>query len=147
MIHDVEVIPLQQILDERGKVMHMLRADAPHFRAFGEIYFSAVHPGVVKGWQTHTRMMRNYAVPIGKIKLVLFDDRAGSPSKGELQELYLGPDNYNLVVIPPMIWSGFKGLGSETSLVANCGSLPHDPAEVERLDLSSERIPYSWVLR
>jgi dTDP-4-dehydrorhamnose 3,5-epimerase len=146
MIHDVELVPLRQILDERGKVMHMLRADAPHFRGFGEIYFSAVHPGAVKAWQTHTRMMRNYAVPVGKIKLVLFDDRAGSRSKGELQEIYLGPDNYQLVVIPPMIWSGFKGLGTEMSIVANCASLPHDPAEAERLDPTHERIPYSWGL-
>jgi dTDP-4-dehydrorhamnose 3,5-epimerase len=144
MIHGVEVVPLRQILDERGKVMHMLRADAPHFRGFGEIYFSAVHPGRVKAWHKYRTMLRNYAVPIGKIKLVLYDDRGDSPSNGRLQEIYLGPDNYQLVIIPALIWSGFKGVGTETALVANCATLPHDPNDVERLPAVNDRIPHDW---
>src|SRR6516225_875479 len=112
MIDGVEVLPLRQILDERGKVMHMLRADAPHFKGFGEIYFSAVHPGAVKAWHLHRKTVRSYAVPIGKIKLVLFDDRQSSSSKDRVQELLLGPDNYCLVIIPPLVWSGFKGVGT-----------------------------------
>jgi dTDP-4-dehydrorhamnose 3,5-epimerase len=147
MINGVQIIPLRQILDERGKVMHMLRADAPHFRGFGEIYFSAVHPGAVKAWHIHKRMTLSYAVPVGKIKLVLYDDRPDSPSKSRLQEVYLGPDNYNLVVIPPMIWNGFKGLGSELSLVANCANLAHDPDEIDRLDPAAPQIPYDWEIK
>ena len=147
MINGVQIIPLRQILDERGKVMHMLRVDAPHFRGFGEIYFSAVHPGAVKAWHIHKRMTLSYAVPIGKIKLVLYDDRPDSPSKSRLQEVYLGPDNYNLVVIPPMIWNGFKGLGSELSLVANCANLAHDPEEIDRLDSAAPQIPYDWEIK
>jgi len=147
MIEGVEIVPLRQIPDERGKVMHMLRADAPHFRGFGEIYFSAVHPGAVKAWHLHKRMTLNYAVPFGKIKLVVFDDRAGSPTKGELQEIFLGPDSYQLVVIPPLVWNGLKGVGTETAIVANCASIPHDPAEIERLDPGSARIPYDWGIK
>src|SRR5205823_2429927 len=83
LIDGVRVIPLRQIPDERGKVMHMLRADDPHFERFGEIYFSTVYAGVVKGWHLHERMTINYAVPFGSIKLVLFDDRAGSSTRGQ----------------------------------------------------------------
>ena len=120
MIEGVQVIPLRQILDERGKIMHMLRSDAPQFTTFGEIYFSAVHPGAVKAWHIHKKMVLNYAVPHGKIKLVLYDDRANSRTRGPIDELYLGPDSYNLVVIPPFVWNGFKGIGPDTALVANC---------------------------
>jgi len=147
MIDGVAIVPLRQIPDERGKVMHMLRADAAHFRSFGEIYFSAVHPGAVKAWHVHKRMTLNYAVPFGKIKLALYDDRADSPTKGELQEIFLGPDSYQLVVIPPLVWNGFKGIGTETAIVANCASIPHDPTEIERLDPTSPRIPYDWAIR
>ena len=42
MIDGVLVKQLSQIADERGKIMHMLRADEPHFEKFGEIYFSVV---------------------------------------------------------------------------------------------------------
>jgi len=147
MIDGVQIVPLRQIVDERGKVMHMLRSDAPHFRSFGEIYFSAVHPGVVKAWHIHKRMVLNYAVPVGKIKLVLYDDRAGSPTKGEIQEIYLGPDNYNLVVIPALVWNGFKGAGPETAFVANCATIPHDPTEIERMEPADPRIPYDWDIK
>ena len=37
MINGVEIVPLSQIADERGKIMHMLRSDDPHFEKFGEI--------------------------------------------------------------------------------------------------------------
>ena len=147
MIDGVRVTPLRQIPDERGKVMHMLRADDPHFEKFGEIYFSTVYGGVIKGWHLHERMTINYAVPVGAIKLVLFDDRAGSPTKGELQELFLGDANYALVTVPPKIWNGFKGIAQPYSVVANCATIPHDPTEIERLDPASPTIPYRWDVR
>jgi dTDP-4-dehydrorhamnose 3,5-epimerase len=144
MIQDVVVTPLRQIADERGKIMHMLRSDSPAFAGFGEIYFSCVFAGAVKAWHLHKRMVRNYAVPHGRIKLVLYDDRAESATRGEIQEIFVGEEDYCLVTIPPRIWSGFQGLGSTMSIVASCASLPHDPAEGERLDPSHGSIPYVW---
>ena len=146
MIQGIEITPLKQIVDERGKVMHMLRNDSPNFAGFGESYFSCVYPGVVKGWHIHKHMTLNYAVPQGRIKLVLYDDREDSPTQGELQEIYMGPDNYCLVTISPRIWNGFKGIGTEMAIVANCASIPHDPAEIERLSPVNDRIPYDWEL-
>ena len=144
MIGGVVITPLKQIADERGKVMHMLRSDAPHFAGFGEIYFSCVYPGAIKAWHLHRRMTLNYAVPHGSIRFVLFDDRPESASRGEVMELRLGTDNYSLVTVPPLVWNGFAGIGGETAIVANCASIPHDPGEVERRDPFDPRIPYDW---
>jgi dTDP-4-dehydrorhamnose 3,5-epimerase len=142
MIDGVRITPLRQILDERGKVMHMLRRDSPGFHEFGEIYFSTVNPGAIKGWHIHKAMILNYAVPYGNIKFVLYDDRAESPTRGKVEELFLGPDNYCLVTVPPFVWNGFKGLGSTPAIVANCASIPHDPGEIDRLDPFDPTIPY-----
>lgn len=147
MIDGIIVTPLRQILDERGKVMHMLRADSPVFRQFGEIYFSSVYPGAIKAWHIHKEMTLNYAVPHGRIKFVLYDDRSASPTRGELQEIFLGPDNYCLVTVPPMIWNGFKGIGVETALVANCASIPHSADEIERKPAFDPGIPYDWQIQ
>jgi dTDP-4-dehydrorhamnose 3,5-epimerase len=147
VIDGVRVISLRQIPDERGKVMHMLRSDDPHFERFGEIYFSTVHRGVIKGWHLHERMTLNYAVPVGSIKLVLYDDREGSPTKGQVQEIFLGDGNYALVTVPPKVWNGFKGIGSPYSVVANCATIPHDPTEITRVDAFSKKIPYDWDIR
>ena len=147
MIAGVELHPLRRIPDERGRIMHMLRADAPHFRGFGEIYFSVVREGAIKAWHIHTKMWLNYACVSGMIKFVLHDDREDSPTKGETQEIFLGNDNYQLVVVPPLVWNGFKGISPGEAIVANCASIPHDPTEIARLDPFSPKIPYDWSLR
>ena len=144
MIKGVLVKTLSQIADERGKIMHMIRADEPHFEKFGEIYFSVVYPGVVKGWHIHKEMTLNYAVISGMVKLVLYDPRDNSPTKGEIQELFIGEDNYVLVKIPHGIYNGFKGMGTKPAIVANCATLPHRPDEIERLDPFTSDIPYDW---
>jgi dTDP-4-dehydrorhamnose 3,5-epimerase len=147
MIDGVQVVPLRRIPDERGTVMQMLRATDPHFTQFGEIYFSTVYRGVVKGWHRHKEMTLNYACVFGRIKLVLYDERAGSPSKGELLEVFLGPDDYALVVIPPGIWNGFKGMSDPFAIVANCATHPHDPSRSDRLDPFANHIPYRWEVK
>lgn len=146
MIDGVILTPLRQIFDERGKVMHMLREDSPVFSRFGEIYFSCTHPGVVKAWHLHKEMTLNYAVIYGEIKFVLFDDRPESPTRGEIQEFFISPENYMLVTVPPLIWNGFKSVGTNASIVANCSTLPHNPDELQRRSPNDPGIPYNWEL-
>ena len=147
MIDGVEVIPLRRIPDERGTVMHMLKATDSHYRGFGEIYFSTVYRDVVKGWHRHREMTLNYACVFGRVKLALFDEREASPTNGELVELFLGPDDYSLVVIPPEVWNGFKGMADPYAIVANASTHPHDPARSDRLDPFENHIPYDWAVR
>ena len=146
-IDGLRVTPLRRIPDERGAVFHMLREDSEGFERFGEIYFSTVYPGAVKGWHLHLEMTLNYAVPVGMIKLVCFDDREGSPTRGNLVELHVGELNYCLVTIPPLVWNGFKGEGTVPALVANCATVPHRPDEILRKDPFTDEIPYDWALR
>lgn len=147
MIEGVQITSLRQILDERGKVMHMLKVGDPAFQKFGEIYFSCVYPGAIKAWHSHKEMTLNYAVPHGNIKFVLYDGRSDSKTLGEVQELFLGPDNYCLVTVPPLVWNGFKGIGNEMALVANCATIPHTPGEIDRRDPFDPSIPYDWALK
>ena len=147
MIDGVILTPLKQIFDERGKVMHMLRTDSPIFLKFGEIYFSCTHPGVVKAWHLHKEMTLNYAVIYGEIKFVLYDDRPDSRTRGEIQEFFISPENYMLVTVPPNVWNGFKSVGNQTSIVANCATMPHAPDELERRSPDDPKIPYDWILK
>lgn len=147
MIDGVKVVPLRQIVDERGKIMHMLKATDPHFIAFGEIYFSCAWPGTIKAWHVHQTMTVNNAVISGRAKLVMFDLRDGSPTNGELQEVFLGEDNYVLVQIPPGIANGYKAYGDKLVILANAGTEPHDPTEMLRVSFDSPDIPYDWDLR
>lgn len=146
-IEGVVITPLRQIADERGKIMHMLRADDAHFKAFGEIYFSCIERGAIKAWHIHREMTLNYACVSGKIKFVLVDLRPDSPTKGNLMEIFIGPETYSLVTVPPMVWNGFKGIAEGTSIVANCTDIPHRADEIDRMDPFDPTIPYDWAIK
>jgi dTDP-4-dehydrorhamnose 3,5-epimerase len=147
MIEGVRVIPLRRIPDERGTILCMLRADEPHFLQFGEIYFTTIYKGVIKGWHRHREMTLNYACIHGRIKLVIYDEREGSSTYGELMEIFLGPDHYSLVVIPPELWCGFKGMSDPYAIVANCCTHPHERERTTFLDPLDSHIPYDWALK
>ena len=147
MIQGVVLKALRRIPDERGYIMHMLRADDPEFERFGEIYFSTAYPGAIKAWHLHKKMTLNYAVIHGEIKCVLFDDRPGSKTRGCFEEYFLSPENYCLVTVPPLVWNGFKGIGDKVSIVANCATLPHNPDEIEHKQAFHPSIPYDWQLK
>ena len=132
MIDGVVITSLKRIGDERGLVLHMLRRDWDVFEDFGEIYFSTVNPGVVKGWKRHKRMIQNFAVPMGNAKFVLYDDREDSPTKGEMMTFILTARTPKLLVIPPGIHHGWMSLEDDTQLI---GTTSHtynreDPDEV-----------------
>ncbi len=127
--------------------MHMLRSDAPHFERFGEIYFTIVNPGAIKAWRLHRTTVTNIAVPFGTIRVALYDDRDGSPTRGAVMELETGRDTYSLITIPAGVWRGFLGLGPEPAIVANCSTAPHDPAEMDRRPERDASIPYTWSSR
>ncbi len=146
-IHDLTVVPLRRIPDERGTILHMLRSTDAHFRGFGEIYFTTIYRDVVKGWHRHRDMTLNYACLHGRVKVAVFDDRPDSPTRGSLMEVFLGPDSHSLVVIPPGLWNGMKGMSDPDALVANCATHTHDPSRTDRADPFGDLVPYDWSVR
>lgn len=130
-IDGIKIIPLKIFKDERGAVMHMIRNDSPHFKQFGEIYFSLTNPGVIKGWKRHKIMEQNFVVPSGNMKFVFKDMRENSPSYNTSQEIIIGVDHYALIQVPAMIWYCFTPVGNESAMIANCATIPHDPSESE----------------
>jgi dTDP-4-dehydrorhamnose 3,5-epimerase len=147
MIQGVSIRNLKKISDERGTVFKMMEAIDPEFTKFGEIYFSTIYPGVIKGWHLHKETSLNYAVIKGNIKLVIFDDRDNSLTKGEIQELFIGDNNYCLVHIPKGVWNGFKCVGVNEAIVADLTDLPHNPQDMTRMNpINNKLIPYNWDL-
>jgi len=141
-IDGVEVRPLKIFSDERGSVFHMLRRDSAHFTEFGEIYFSSVRPEMTKGWKRHTRMTLNLAVPIGRVRFSVFDDRVNSETIGLTSSVILGPgDEYSLLTVSPMLWLAFENIGDQDALVANCPNMPHMPDEADNRSLNDPRMP------
>ena len=146
-IDGVKVIPRRRIPDERGTVLHGVRKEEL-LNPFGEVYFKKLYPGGINGWHVHETLILNYLCLVGMIKLVLFDMREGSATRGTLQELFIGEDNHCLVHIPPGIANGSKSLTAPYALLCNVASQPHDPnLKYLRIDPHSGEIPYDWARR
>ena len=148
MINGVIIKPLSRILDDRGKIMHIIKNTELEFKKFGEVYCSTVFPGIVKGWHLHKLMTLNYTVIKGKIKFVLFDPRKDSDTFGQINEYYLGEENYVRITVPPNIWNGFMGIGIEEAFVINLTDIPHDSNEIVRIDpFEKKLINYDWSIK
>lgn len=149
MIAGVRVKPLRVIPDERGRLMEILRSDDDLFTKFGQLYMTTAHPGVVKGWHYHKKQVDNFAVVKGMIKLVLYDRREDSPTRGEVNEFFLGVHNPQLVQVPPLVLHGFKGVGTEEAIVLNCPTELYNYSEPDefRVDPFSGEVPYDWALQ
>ncbi len=149
MIDGVQLKPLRVIPDERGHLMEILRRDDPIFEKFGQVYMTTTYPGVIKAWHYHKKQDDNAAVIKGMLKLVLFDDREGSPTRGEVNEFFIGEHNPILVHIPKGVYHGWKCIGQEEAYVVNCVTEPYnyeDPDEY-RLPYNSDKVPYDWEIR
>lgn len=138
----VLLTPLKQIFHPKGDVFHGMKKTDPGFTAFGEAYFSTVHPGEIKPWKKHYRMTLNLVVPVGRIRFVLHDDRPESTTKGETFSVEIGSDNYQRLTVQPGIWMAFEGLDVGLNLLLNMADMEHDPIEVERADLDRFEYPF-----
>lgn len=142
----VLVKPLKFICDARGRLMEILRRDDPFFQQFGQVYITTAYPGVIKAWHYHRHQTDHFAVIAGMARIVLYDFREGSLTKGEIAQYFAGAYNPVLIRIPPLVVHGFQALGTGEVLLLNCPSEPYkreDPDEY-RLSLDDPRIPYSW---
>jgi len=108
MIKGVKVKKLKVMPDERGRLMEILRADDEVFEKFGQVYMTTAYPGVVKAWHYHKNQADNMAVVKGMMKIVLYDNRKSSSTRGEVNEFFVGEHNPILITIPREVYHGFK---------------------------------------
>lgn len=135
--------------DTRGRLFEILRADDEAFAGFGQVYITTSNPGIVKAWHYHRKQTDFFCCVRGMMRLVLFDDREGSPTRGEVNEYVMGQHRLLAVRIPPEVWHGFQCIGAEEAMVVNVVSRPYDPVDPDeyRIDPHDNDIPFDWTIR
>ncbi len=149
IIEGVKVKELRPNADERGFLMEILRADDEVFEQFGQVYVSLNYPGVIRAWHYHKKQNDFFAVVKGMTKVVLYDGREDSPTKGMVNEFFLGERHNILLRIPIGVMHGYKTIGVEPSLLLNFPTRPYNPAQPDELRLpwNTDQIPYDWSLK
>lgn len=147
MIKGVKVKKLKVIPDERGRLMEIFRCDDEFFEKFGQVYMTTIYPGVVKAWHYHKKQCDNIACLAGMIKLVLYDNREGSTTKGAVNEFFIGEHNPTLIHIPPLVYHGFKGISETEAIIVNTPTEPyrHQEPDEFRIPPHQNDIPYDWA--
>lgn len=142
MIHDVLISKLNRIDVLGGDVLQFLKNDDIGYKKFGEIYCSYIDYNFIKGWKKHRLVTLNISVPVGKIKFVIFDERAGSISFGKFHEIILDKNNFCRITIPPLLWVAFQGLEQKSSMLLNVIDYKHNQKEAENCDINT--FSYNW---
>lgn len=147
LIDGVKVKNLRVIPDERGRLMEMLRIDDEIFIKFGQAYITTAYPGVVKAWHYHKKQIDSFVVVKGMMKVVLYDTREESSTKGLLNEFFMGTYNPILLQIPALVYHGFKCISEEEAMVINFPTEPYNPKEPDeyRVKPHDSIIPYDWT--
>ncbi len=132
----VSLHPLKQMVHPKGDILHALKATDEGYAGFGEVYFSQIKPGEIKGWKRHNRLTLNLVVILGEIKFVIYDDRENSSTYGQFREYIISPENnYQRLTISPGLWMAFQGTGKGISMLMNVIPSLHDPSEADNKDL------------
>ena len=146
LIEGVQVRPLQQHHDERGWLMEMLRTDWPEYERFAQSYITIGYPGIVKGWHYHKKQTDHFVVVRGTAKVVCYDGREGSATRGKVNEFFPGEQNPLLIKIPPFVLHGFKAIGAGPVYIVNFPTALYNYGEPDefRVPSDSKDVPYDW---
>jgi len=146
LIDGVVTKKLNIITDERGRLAEILRSDEDIFKKFGQVYFTTAYPGVVKAWHYHKIQTDAFCAIKGMAKLALYDSREDSPTYRMVNQFFVGEHNPLLVVIPPLVYHGFKAISPDEVIMINVPTEPynHKNPDEYRLDANSDEIPYDW---
>ena len=146
LIEGVQTKPLKVIPDERGRLMEVLRSDEAMFSKFGQLYVTTAYPGVVKGWHYHKKQVDHFVVVSGMMKIVLYDSRDDSPTKGLVNEFFMGDHNQILLKVPAGVLHGFKCISEREAIVINIPTevYHYEKPDEYRMDAHSTEVPYDW---
>lgn len=143
MIDGVTLHEEKQITVPKGNIFHAIKSNSEGFCGFGEAYFSQIERGAIKGWKRHNRYTLNIVVPLGSIRFVIYDDRDGSSTKGQFEDIVISvKDNYKRLTVAPGLWMAFQGIGDGISMLMDVIPETHDPDESDKKDI--HEINYIW---
>jgi len=145
-IAGVEIKDLVTNTDERGFFREIIRSTDGFFgEGFGQLSHSLMYHGVGKAWHIHQTQIDWWYVPIGALKVALYDTRPASPTHGVTMELFMG-ESYaaKVLKIPPGVAHGCRALAGVNHLFY-VTSNTYDPAEEGRIAHDDATIGYDWT--
>ena len=121
-IQGVRVRPLRKHQDSRGWLSEIFRTDELDADLMPVMsYVSETLPGATRGPHEHTAQT-DYFCFLGPsiFRLVLWDNRPGSPTYRCRQEMFVGEEKPCVVVVPEGVVHAYRNVGDKPGWVINC---------------------------
>jgi dTDP-4-dehydrorhamnose 3,5-epimerase len=135
-IHDVVFRPTRPVPHEDGHVTEVARAS---WDVIGgpvvQVHVTTTLPGRIRAWGLHQRSTDRLFVVSGLVKIVVFDGRLDSPTRGYVNEFSVSEKNPGLLVVPPNLYHGWKNIGTSEAVVINMPTSMYNYEEPDALDL------------
>jgi len=141
-IDGVTISSQNRIFNPKGDILHGMKNSDSGYAGFGEVYFSMIHAGAIKGWKRHRLATLNIVVPYGAIRFIVHDDRPDSLTQGKFLDITACSENYIRLTICPGLWMAFMGAGEGINILMNVSNMQHDSSESDNCELND--IPYKW---
>ncbi|GJE61522.1 polysaccharide biosynthesis C-terminal domain-containing protein [Methylobacterium trifolii] len=130
--------------DERGEITEIFDPAWGVMNApLVYVYAASVRPGRHKGWVYHKQQSDRMFVLSGFLKIVLYDLREDSPTKGMINEINLSERKRGLIHIPPHVAHLVQNVGDCEAYFVNMPDRPYDHADPDKFRIAKDRIPYS----
>jgi dTDP-4-dehydrorhamnose 3,5-epimerase len=136
---------IANVLGEKTRLTEVWRRDWKlDDRPVEQVFQGVLPPGTVSAWHAHATTMDRLFCALGRIKVVLYDGRDGSPTLGNVVELHIGEERPMLVVVPPGVWHGVKCVSPHAALLINLVDVAYDYDDPDhwRLPADCPDIPY-----
>lgn len=143
--------PTRPVPHEDGHVAEVARAS---WDVLGgpvvQVHTTTTFPDRIRAWGLHQRSTDRLFVVSGLVRIVVFDGRNGSSTRGIVNEFTVSEKNPGLLVVPPNLYHGWKNIGTTEAIIINMPSSMYDYEAPDALDLpwdspeAAEIVPYRF---
>lgn len=111
-----------------------------------QVFQVCLNPGGISAWHAHEQTTDRLFVSLGLVRIVLYDAREDSPTRGLLNEFRFGTVRPALVCIPPRVWHGVQNVAATDSTVLNLvdRAYQYDDPDHWRIPIDSPEIPFTF---
>ena len=128
-VNGIKIEKLKVIKNQDGDILKFLSKKSKFFNNFGEIYFSKIFKGKIKGWNYHKTNTCIICVPNGKVKFIF-------KFKNRTKSIVISDKNKKILIIYPKTWFSFSAV-NETSLIANVINKIYSKEESIKMPITS----------
>lgn len=145
-IAGVVVREVLHVPGERGTLTELFRGEWDEAGPVAQVFHIELRPGAISAWHCHARAVDRLFAVSGCLKIVLFDGRDGSATRGRVNEFTVGAARPTLIVVPSEVWHGVRNLDGTPSSIVNMPThaYDYDAPDHYRLPWDTAEIPYDW---